>query len=590
MALVGLLVLAFVSDEASAQPSPADATPTKVIYASQGWTDADRNTFYTTSQGSHMMPYDWFKALRRLDLDEPFGADQLQRYGYLRNESPTNAEHLPIGFVVAGSAASRQLGMTCAACHTGAIAYKKGDIQVELRIDGAPASADFQRFLADLVAASRETLGKADRFDTFAKAVLGPNPSPAKVGQLKKAFGDWVNQFGEFMDRSLPQPPQPPWGPGRLDAFNMIFNRVTARDLDEPDNFRRADAPVSYPFLWNASRQDRTQWTGSVPNGLYVHALARNTGEVYGVFGEFRPRVIVPGIWPFARILDFTSTSADFAGLQTLEEKIVELQPPRWPRDVFGLDDQLAAKGKVLFDANCASCHGERKSPVLSSAWETPVMGVGTDPKTVENAIKRQAKSGLFTRSVLPPPKFGKFSDSGPASDILASSVLGSLLAQALTSGPDGGFWRAARKDGSRFIADPDAEGLSAVLDIDEIRSRLDARLSNLFRPPSAQPGAYEARVLYGIWATAPYLHNGSVASLWELLLPPGQRKTSFKVGSRVFDPRNVGFVTDQSPFESGTYTVDPQNADGNGNGGHEHGTTLPEADRWAIVEYLKSI
>ena len=45
-----------------------------------------RQTFYTTSQGSHMMPYLWYKALRRLDADEPFGGDQLQRYGYLPND------------------------------------------------------------------------------------------------------------------------------------------------------------------------------------------------------------------------------------------------------------------------------------------------------------------------------------------------------------------------------------------------------------------------------------------------------------------------------------------------------------------------
>ena len=44
----------------------------------------------------------------------------------------------------------------------------------------------------------------------------------------------------------------------------MIFNRVAARDLGIVDNFKIADAPVSYPFLWNASRQDRTQWNGGV--------------------------------------------------------------------------------------------------------------------------------------------------------------------------------------------------------------------------------------------------------------------------------------------------------------------------------------
>lgn len=68
-ALAALLISA--AGEGRAQPA---ATP-PVTYAVQGWSDADRDTFYTTSQGSHMMPAAWFLALRRLDVDEPFAGD-----------------------------------------------------------------------------------------------------------------------------------------------------------------------------------------------------------------------------------------------------------------------------------------------------------------------------------------------------------------------------------------------------------------------------------------------------------------------------------------------------------------------------------
>ena len=95
--------------------------------------------------------------------------------------------------------------------------------------------------------------------------------------------------------------------------------------------------------------------------------------------------------------------------------------------------------------------------------------------------------------------------------------------------------------------------------------------------------------MLNGIWATAPYLHNGSVPNLWELLKPAKDRRTSFMVGSRVFDPKNVGYDADQSPFKSGRFVADPANANGNGNGGHEYGTTLTDEQRWAIIEYLKN-
>src|ERR1700749_3961934 len=92
------LVLSFaaigMTGDALAQ-STAAPTTSALQYARQGWTDDERQTFYTTSQGSHIMPYLWFKALRRLDTDEPFAGDQLQRYGYLPNDkSKLNPEGL----------------------------------------------------------------------------------------------------------------------------------------------------------------------------------------------------------------------------------------------------------------------------------------------------------------------------------------------------------------------------------------------------------------------------------------------------------------------------------------------------------------
>src|SRR6202008_2799625 len=83
-------------------PASAQTTP-PLQYAKQGWTEDERQAFYTTSQGSHMIPYAWFKALRRLDVDQPFAGDQLARYGYLPNEkSKLNPEGRRVGFVIDG--------------------------------------------------------------------------------------------------------------------------------------------------------------------------------------------------------------------------------------------------------------------------------------------------------------------------------------------------------------------------------------------------------------------------------------------------------------------------------------------------------
>jgi hypothetical protein len=91
---------------------------------------------------------------------------------------------------------------------------------------------------------------------------------------------------------------------------------------------------------------------------------------------------------------------------------------------------------------------------------------------------------------------------------------------------------------------------------------------------------------LNGIWATGPFLHNGSVPSLHDMLLPPDQRPQTFYVGSRELDPIRVGFVNEQNPrtMEFDTTIV------GNGNQGHTYGTTLSSSEKEALLEYLKGL
>ena len=104
----------------------------------------------------------------------------------------------------------------------------------------------------------------------------------------------------------------------------------------------------------------------------------------------------------------------------------------------------------------------------------------------------------------------------------------------------------------------------------------------------------YKSKPLDGIWATAPYLHNGSVPTLYALLLPVKQRPTSFTIGSREFDPVDVGLKTDS--IENGT--VIDTSTPGNLNTGHAFddpgpgviGRKLSEDERRDIVEFLKTL
>jgi hypothetical protein len=98
----------------------------------------------------------------------------------------------------------------------------------------------------------------------------------------------------------------------------------------------------------------------------------------------------------------------------------------------------------------------------------------------------------------------------------------------------------------------------------------------------------YANQPLDGIWARAPYLHNGSVPTLRDLLDPPAARPAAFYRGYDVFDQEKVGFVSGVPEADGRRYFRYDTTLPGNGNGGHVYGTSLPDDEKRAIVEYLK--
>jgi hypothetical protein len=102
----------------------------------------------------------------------------------------------------------------------------------------------------------------------------------------------------------------------------------------------------------------------------------------------------------------------------------------------------------------------------------------------------------------------------------------------------------------------------------------------------------YKARPLHGVWATPPFLHNGSVRTLYQLLVPAEEREKTFHVGSRAFDPHEVGYSGEQLPW---TYELDTSQT-GNRNTGHQFGgdgpgtigPLLTHQQRLELIEYIK--
>jgi len=110
-------------------------------------------------------------------------------------------------------------------------------------------------------------------------------------------------------------------------------------------------------------------------------------------------------------------------------------------------------------------------------------------------------------------------------------------------------------------------------------------------RPDMVKQEGYQSPPLDGLWMRAPYLHNGSVPNLREMLEPAARRSASFVRGYDVYDTVNVGFVCTGAAAERAGFRFDVK-VRGDGNVGHDgpaYGTDLSDADKKALVEFLKT-
>jgi mono/diheme cytochrome c family protein len=459
------------------------------------------------------------------------------------------------------------VGLTCAACHTAKISIAGKPAIVE----GGQAYADFFEFLREAVVEFDATINNGARFDRFAKKVLKKdNPSGAELDALR---GKMKAKYADLKTRVDQNAPPAPYGYGRVDAFGHILNQVMARGLGKPENAKppqasKFPAPVSYPFLWDTHQHDVVQWNGSAPNtSLFEFGpRTRNIGEVLGVFGTLD--VEVKSLIPFVPFSGKTATfrsSANIRNLDRLERLITTLWSPVWPKDCFPLaNDATLTRGRAVYDATCLSCHARinRRDPARRVEAVLKVLPeIRTDPTMALNVRDRTAFTGpLEGTPNLNPLKLGqKFGVKESALDLILTGVTGVLVQSGVFQDIE-----AFTQAGGRLRDLPDfKKALRAV-----------------------QTPSYKARPLNGIWATAPYLHNGSVPTLRDLLRPESERPAVFFIGNLEFDPTNVGIATGNAP---GAYRYDtsPQ---GNWRNGHPFGTTLSQQQKDDLIEYLKTL
>lgn len=539
--------------------APPQASTGQVIFLDQGWSPDVRQAYYHISQGSTVIPYDIFLKLEVPGGQELFRSDaNSERYGLTPDPADPkwNPDGLPIGLsktvTTEGRWKGEDIGLNCAACHNTELFYQGKRV----RIDGGVGNHfDVEAYIGALDDSIQETLNDSAKFDRLA-ARMGVASADGK-SELRKRLEPAAERVHNYRTRVMVTPY--PWGPGRIDAISLIVNRVTSVAPKIPENWFTPLAPTKPPFLWNAPQATWTQWRGVQQDPIY-----RNAIETMGVYMSMDLTAKSPeeGLY---------QSNARLENLVEIEDWLDHLAPPKWPEEVFGkIDHAKAAEGKKLFGTYCAGCHNSypytwtepnKYGKRFIEVGLVPEKYVGTDPMQFQD-VRPFVLTGQLAPNLPGPLKDKVLVPGGALYYGVSESILEVALAKVKQTPEE-----AVKMHGYRELPTPQ---------------------------PSEIPH-YKAAPRDGVWATPPFLHNGSVPNLYEMLLPAAQRTKKFYLG-RDFDPVKVGVDTSG---KSGTYLVDTTLI-GSSNRGHSFenaplgngviGPLLTDEQRWALVEYLKSI
>lgn len=551
-----------------APPLPAPLTPE----GQNALTPRERETFYHLSEGGELFPLDWFLALEVETMAADGGLqarpfmDNIERYGLLFDpKSPGNPYGLPVGISLARGKVLgiEMIGLNCTACHVGQVQYRNRAV----RIDGGPNMVLVNKFLRDMILETEDTLKSPRRLARFWERVraarrarrAAANAGDSDVTAPDEAFArTLIRVFTQnrglieaqiaglrnvpTLKNSLAISVQE--GYGRLDAFGIgrdeLFGAVAGNSLP-------ADAPVSLPHLWGMAYTGWLQW-GANTNSV----MERNIGQALGV-GAFFDR-------------NFRST-VRIDNLHQMEDLAYKLQPPAWPEFFPAVDGARAERGRALFTQLCAGCHETWEQDGLIRTYQLHSLDeVGTDPLVAigfERPV-RQADGSVLPFAYAARDLITKIKEKAYEERGLDAQAIAALEQRHIRRGPQWDpTFRATLLDSEKYA---DSKGRKV----------------------------YRSKTLVGIWATAPYLHNGSVPTLYDLLKAVADRPVTFPTGQREYDPVKLGLQTNPSNFTLPAglepFVLDTRIA-GNWNTGHEWSfyPTLTDEMRFAIIEYLKT-
>ena len=490
---------------------------------SSGLSDADRQVFYHLEEGSEVFPLDWLLALRQKGTQQPF-LQNAERFGLIADDdNPTNPYHMPVGITAAPTRDLSFPGAKMVGVNCAACHVNQITFKGKaLRLEGAPSLFNIQKFFRELGDSALATAENPKEFLAFVERLKAIAQAEERSAQAgeKKAGSSFVLKR---WDGSSPETLL------LLKArVDFLLNLVELPKSTVP-GFGRVDAFGNARNIVFPHDALPTLSPVSYPHlwGIgkleWLHWDANTNSILERNIGQ------ALGLGAVYEPVTHAST-IKVENLHTLEVIARKIDPPKWPEDVFGkIDPKRFERGAKLFQKHCAQCH-------VTTAGEVPdirvsLARIGTDPNRAES----------FAQPV-----------------------------------------------GNR----PFAEAIADLLGRIKLKLYDDAHLSASQReemesgrkPKWRTTREYACRPLVSVWATAPYLHNNSVPTLYDLLLPAVQRPRAFPVGHREYDPVKLGYVATPAMGDFLFDTTVP----GNHNSGHEYGTAVSESERMDLLEYLK--
>ncbi len=623
------------------------ASEAKVFEKPQGLQGSDLAEFEHLSEGADIYPYEWINALKSVGfadsqgkISRPFMSDLDEKFGIFSSSNLKNSEGrsflLPwVGLSVAwsnhrpeqaeafqeteseivrqvdGVKSIRMVGTNCSFCHSGGLEYKNQFY----KIDGSPSISNVRGFFLDL---SKSTLGvlakpelavqflknlnvkypekRAEELNQYFLKRLGETTHGfVSLGKLsgkltlleakylhdtrrlfegKQAIADALEKLlritygfsdaddigelsarmkflGTLMVGTSPRTAETISGYGRTDAFGRIGNLVLRGD--DPIGYT---APVSLPWIWGLKYMAMIHYNGNTNS-----VALRNVGQSLGLGAII--------------LNDKLDSTVNVKNLDRLEKLAHKIPVPQWEKVFAGvpelqIKEDLAADGKKVYEKSCQGCHESNHfvgpAGVLREYKMFSLEKVGTDSNAAQNAVKAVG-TVEFNRSIF----------NG------VSGIKARFYERYQVTPQEQAAIEYREMRGAEFFRDT-LNGFNR-----------QAEFKNTYGDVQAGTG-YKARHLSGVWATAPYLHNGSVPTLWDLLQDPTKRPKIFLIKSHEYDPQKLGYKSQQEADVIGRVKAcnkDDQSCidtsiSGNHNTGHIYGTDLTDTQKWALLEYLK--